>query len=52
MMDTPLHIDAVTLHEVFATLTDAGFTDDQALRLLGYMLAAKGTNGDHPGEGH
>jgi hypothetical protein len=33
---------AVTLHEMFVSLVEGGFTEDQALRLLAYRLAADG----------
>ena len=31
----------LSLHEVFLSMQEAGFTEDQALRMLAYMLTAQ-----------
>ena len=36
---TPLFIATNALHEVYETLLQSGFTEDQAIRMLGIMLA-------------
>lgn len=36
---TPLGVAAAQLHELFTTMLEAGFTEQQACRVLGCMLA-------------
>lgn len=36
---TPLQEAATTLHEMYASLTEAGFTETQALALVAQVLA-------------
>lgn len=35
---TPMHVAATALHELFRTLMAVGFTDQQALVLIGAMM--------------
>ena len=35
---TPFSQSAAQVHEVFKTYTEAGFTEDQALKLIAYVL--------------
>lgn len=37
---------AVIMHEQFTSFVKAGFTEDQALRLIAHMFAACSTGGD------
>lgn len=39
---SPLAQEAVTLREMFVAFVAGGFTEDQALRLIAYQLAANG----------
>lgn len=43
---TPLGAASGVIHELFLSYVGAGFTEDQALRLIGYTLAAAGRNGE------
>lgn len=36
----PLVAAAVTMHSLFVAYRDAGFTEDQALRLVAYVVAS------------
>lgn len=38
---SPLRVAAVQLHELFTTLVDSGFSEDQALRLTAYISIGK-----------
>ena len=44
---TPLAESSVNLHERFEALVSAGFSDWQALRLLGVMIAELIRSGDN-----
>jgi hypothetical protein len=45
MMDqTPMAMLAAHQHELFMTYREAGFTEDQALKLLAYWAAAQAAN--------
>lgn len=33
--------DCVALHEIYVSLREAGFTEDEALCLIGYVLVGK-----------
>ena len=35
---TPMGASAAMMHELFTSYMDAGFTEDQALRLLAYTM--------------
>lgn len=37
---------AIALHELFISLTSAGFTEDQAMYLLGEIVATQAMGGD------
>jgi len=39
---TPMAESATSVHELFASLIDAGFTEWQACRVIGVMLAEGG----------
>lgn len=41
---TDLQVAATALHEMFVTYIEAGFTEAQALQLLGDHIRAAGTN--------
>jgi hypothetical protein len=45
---TPLGSSAVQLHEIFRTLVDSGFSEWQACRIIGVMIAegARGSRGE------
>ena len=42
---SPLQQAAASSHEMFQTWVDAGFTEDQALRLIAYWLVELGKGG-------
>lgn len=44
MSDTPMAMLAAHQHEMFLTYREAGFTEDQALKLLAYWAAAQTSN--------
>lgn len=41
---TPLKLATDTLHELYTTLTNSGFTESQACKILGIMLAENAGN--------
>jgi hypothetical protein len=45
---TALALGAAVLHEMFRSYVDAGFTEDQAIRLLAAVMAAYQQNGGKP----
>jgi len=45
---SPLAQEAVGLHEMFTSLCEGGFEEDQALRLVAYVMVANGR--DQPKE--
>lgn len=45
---TPIGEAAAALHEGFTTMIAAGFTENQACKILGAMLAAGHTDSDDP----
>lgn len=44
--DTPMAMLAAHQHELFLTYREAGFTEDQALKLIAYWAAAQTSNDD------
>jgi hypothetical protein len=42
---SPLQQAASSAHEMFTTMVGAGFTEDQALRLIAYWLVELGKGG-------
>lgn len=46
MQLTPLAEDSIAVHEMFKAYVAAGFTEDQAMRLLVAHIAAAGTTNE------
>ena len=46
MDQTPMAMLAAHQHELFLTYREAGFTEDQALKLIAYWAAAQSADSD------
>ena len=45
---TALEKAAIAVHDLYKSLVDAGFTDDQALKIVAQVVAYSGNNGQPP----